>query len=184
MISTIIRNSIKKGIFKNPNPAQHIDNIKVDNKRERYLTKSEIKELLEKLKNLPELLLFTKLPLNTGGRLNTILSIQKKDLNLEHNSVTLTDHKNVCTYTGYYDDELKYYLKNNIENLYPNDNIIKYHQVTLSNKLRKLNFNDADIKEFATFYDLNNKMDLLSDMLEDEKFLLEKVELFENQNQY
>ena len=38
MISTIIRNSIKKGIFKNPNPAQHIDNIKVDNKRERYLT--------------------------------------------------------------------------------------------------------------------------------------------------
>ena len=138
MISTIIRNSIKKGIFKNPNPAQHIDNIKVDNKRERYLTKSEIKELLEKLKNLPELLLFTKLSLNTGGRLNTILSIQKKDLNLEHNSVTLTDHKNVCTYTGYYDDELKYYLKNNIENLYPNDNIIKYHQVTLSNKLRKI----------------------------------------------
>ena len=56
-------------------------------------------------------------------------------------------------------------------------------KLSLSNKLRKLNFNDADIKEFATFYDLNNKMDLLSDMLEDEKFLLEKVELFENQNQ-
>lgn len=56
-------------------------------------------------------------------------------------------------------------------------------KLSLSNKLRKLNFNDADIKEFATFYDLNNKMELLSDMLEDEKFLLEKVELFENQNQ-
>jgi len=48
--------------------------------------------------------------------------------------------------------------------------------------LRKLNFNDADIKDFATFYDLNNKMDLLSDMLEDEQFLLQQVELFENQN--
>ena len=56
-------------------------------------------------------------------------------------------------------------------------------KLSLSNKLRKLNFNDADIKDFATFYDLNNKMNLLSDMLEDEKFLLEKVELFENQNQ-
>ena len=56
-------------------------------------------------------------------------------------------------------------------------------KLSLSNKLRKLNFNDADIKEFATFYDLNNKMDLLSDMLEDEKFLLQQVELFENQNQ-
>ena len=56
-------------------------------------------------------------------------------------------------------------------------------KLSLSNKLRKLNFNDADIKEFAMFYDLNNKMELLSDMLEDEKFLLEKVELFENQNQ-
>ena len=56
-------------------------------------------------------------------------------------------------------------------------------KLSLSNKLRKLNFNDADIKDFATFYDLNNKMDLLSDMLEDEKFLLQQVELFENQNQ-
>ena len=56
-------------------------------------------------------------------------------------------------------------------------------KLSLSNKLRKLNFNDADIKDFATFYDLNNKMDLLSDMLEDEQFLLQQVELFENQNQ-
>lgn len=56
-------------------------------------------------------------------------------------------------------------------------------KLSLSNKLRKLNFNDVDIKEFATFYDLNNKMDLLSNMLEDEKFLLQQVELFENQNQ-
>ena len=56
-------------------------------------------------------------------------------------------------------------------------------KLSLLNKLRKLDFNDADIKEFATFYDLNNKMDLLSEMLEDEKFLLQQVELFENQEQ-
>lgn len=56
-------------------------------------------------------------------------------------------------------------------------------KLSLSNKLRKLNFNDADIKDFAMFYDLNHNMYLLSDMLEDEKFLLQQVEAFENQEQ-
>ncbi|MDY0321296.1 MAG: site-specific integrase [Arcobacteraceae bacterium] len=138
MVSTIIRDASKKGVFKNPNPAQNIDNIKVDNKRERYLTKNEIEKLIEKLQDYPELLLFTKLSLNTGGRLNTILSIRKKDLNLEHNSVTLTDHKNVSTYTGYYNDELKTYLEDYVKTLQPNDTLISSHQTTISNKMRQI----------------------------------------------
>lgn len=138
MVSTIIRDASRKGVFKKQNPAQHIDNIKVDNKRERYLTKNEIELLIKKVEFSPDLYLFTKLSLNTGGRLHTILSIKKKDLNLEYNSVTLNDHKNVSTYTGYYESSLKTYLENYVKNLQPNDNLIKLHHTTISNKMRKI----------------------------------------------
>ena len=55
--------------------------------------------------------LFVQLALQTGGRLGTILSISKKDIKLETNSVTLTDHKNSSTYTGFYNDKSKSLLQ-------------------------------------------------------------------------
>ncbi len=151
MVSTIIRDATKKGVFKNPNPAQHIDNIKVDNKRERYLTLDEIQQLLETVKCNNNLYLFTLLSLNTGGRLNTILSIHKKDINLDNNSVILTDHKNVDTYTGYFNNELKEYLSEHIKHLKPNDLVINCKDFYIKSKMKIILdtlFNDGlDIKD-------------------------------------
>ncbi len=95
LISTIINFSIKQGVFKNKNPSQNIDNLKFDNIRERYLEKDEITIFLDAVKKDIQLFLFVKFALSTGGRLNTIMTIHKKDINFENNSVTLKDHKNL-----------------------------------------------------------------------------------------
>ncbi len=136
LISSIIKYSMKQNIFKNQNPTQNIDNLKFDNIRERYLEKNEIIDLLEKVNNDIQLSLFVKLALSTGGRLNTIMTIHKKDMNLINNSITLKDHKNTSSYTGYLDTKLKEYLKIYTESMAPNDLIIKRKSATLQNHLR------------------------------------------------
>jgi len=138
LISTIIRHSIKQGIFKNQNPVQNITNLKFDNARERYLSKDEIHQLFNTVKHDIQLLLFVKLALSTGGRLNTIMSIHKKDINLDNNSVLLKDHKNSSSYTGYYDLELKEFLKIYTASMQPNDLIITYQTSAIQQKLRPI----------------------------------------------
>lgn len=53
-------------------------------------------------------------------------------------------------------------------------------KLSLKNKLVKLNFVTADVKDFATKFNLAEDMDLLKALVEDEKLLLEKVNEFEN----
>lgn len=138
LISSIIKYSMKQGIFKNQNPAQNIDNLKFDNIRERYLTKNEINKLLEAVNEDIQLSLFVKLSLSTGGRLNTILTIHKKDINIDNNSITLKDHKNTSSYTGYYDLSLKEYLKIYTASMQPNDLLINHQPFAIQNKLRTI----------------------------------------------
>lgn len=139
LISTIFKYSIKKQIFKGLNPASSVDGVKVDNKRERYLTIEEVNKLLAMSKqNNFEVWLFVKLSLMTGARVGTIMSIKSKDINIDNNSVTLKDHKSTKTYTGFYDDELKEILSNRVNELKPNDSILKHHRITIEAKLRAI----------------------------------------------
>lgn len=77
ILNAILNYAYANNLIKN-NVARFIKKVKVDNSRERFLSTKEIKKLYDELKNSPRLLLFCKLALNTGGRLNTILSIKKK----------------------------------------------------------------------------------------------------------
>lgn len=52
--------------------------LKTDSNRERFLTIEELKVLKEKVKIDEILFYFVELALCTGGRLETILNIQKK----------------------------------------------------------------------------------------------------------
>ncbi len=139
LISTIFKYSIKKQFFKGLNPASSVDGVKVDNKRERYLTIEEVNKLLDMSKqNSFEVWLFVKLSLTTGARVGTIMSIKAKDINIDNNSVTLNDHKNTKTYTGFYDDELKEVLASRIQELKPNDSILNHHRITIEARLRAI----------------------------------------------
>jgi len=84
-----------------------IKKLKVDNKRERFLSLTEIDDLIDYVKYDFTLYLFTKLSLSVGGRLQTILNVKKRDIDLENRIITLKDFKNDSTYNGYISDLLQ-----------------------------------------------------------------------------
>lgn len=84
----------------------------IDNTRERYFTSEEIKLILNQLTDNLMLTIFVKLSLYTGGRLETVRSIQVKDINFTENTVNLIDlkgrssGKSNTTYIGFLNDAL------------------------------------------------------------------------------
>jgi len=106
LISTIYNYHIKNYDLAIVNPCTKIPKYKVDNNRERYLSLPEIKQLKKAIKDNFLVSLFVDLSLQTGGRLETILHIQKKDINLGRGTVTLKNLKTKSTYTGYLQKEL------------------------------------------------------------------------------
>lgn len=144
LLSTIYNHSIKKGL-KVVNPCTGINKAKINNQREKYLDSDEIKELKKAVKDNPILYSFVLLSLSTGGRRETILDIQKKDINLKAGTVNLVDFKNNGeAYTGFLENDALQYLKSIYwDRLKPNDYVIglsskKIPAKTLSNNLRPI----------------------------------------------
>lgn len=124
LLSTIINHSIKEKDLTLTNPCIGIKALTEDDKRERYLTLDEVKHLIKEIRNDEILYHFCKMALSTGARLEGILHIQKKDINLHGNSVSLKDLKSSGTYTGFYDDAYKLELLSYIKQLNINDYLI------------------------------------------------------------
>jgi integrase len=104
IISAICNYGIQNEIC-SKNPTKLVKKLRVDNRRERFLSKSEIVDLLNYIGDDPTLFLFTKLALSTGARFQTVLNIRKLDVNLENRILILTDFKNSSRYNGYITDE-------------------------------------------------------------------------------
>lgn len=100
LVKTIFNYGIKEQIFKNLNPFSDITHIKTDNARLRYLSTTEIKELLNVVKSDEILYLFTLISLHTGARIRSVLNIKFKDINFDENIINLTDLKNKSFYIG------------------------------------------------------------------------------------
>lgn len=98
-----------------PASYKKIDRYNPDNRRRRYLTENEIKELYYMIKHrndfseygnmknhvTKELMLFTQISLSTGARLNSVLTIRKKDIDFERGVIMIKNHKTNRTYKGY-----------------------------------------------------------------------------------
>jgi integrase len=144
-----IRNEINKG-GNLTNPTRLLKKLKVDNKRERFLSKSEIIALLNYIGDDPTLFLFTKLALSTGARFQTLLNIRKMDVNLENRLLTLKDFKNESTYNGYItDDDLFDVLSNRMKVIGASDYLIREDGVRDISKY-------ISRKMSSAFYDLFN----------------------------
>jgi integrase len=124
LISTIINHNIKQHDLKILNPCIGISKLKDDNKRERYLTTDEIKKLKNEIKENFFVNLFVEFALTTGGRLETILHIQKKDIDLENKTINLNNLKTKRRYTGFLQDELIEILKEYLPSLNANDYVV------------------------------------------------------------
>lgn len=124
LLKAMINHSIKEKDLKLINPCIGVKPLREDDKRERYLTLEEVVQLIDEVRGNETMYHFVKLALTTGARLESVLHIQKKDINLGGNSVTITDLKSGGTYTGFYDDEYRQELANHIKSLKVNDYII------------------------------------------------------------
>lgn len=111
------------------NPCKEIKKLKENDRRERYLTKDEVNILFANVKDDPTLNLFVHLALNTGGRLETILHIQKKDINISNGSLILHDLKSGGTYTGFAGEHLKEILSPVLRGMKPNDYVIGGNEI-------------------------------------------------------
>ncbi len=133
LFSTIINHAIAKKAYNGENFVSKVKRLKIDNTRERFLTKDEIKQLIDSIRDNKLLYLFCMLSLSTGGRINTILHIRKRDINTEHRTVSLIDLKNNNErYQGYISEDLAKYLSNYMEHLNDNDFIINVNNKQLS----------------------------------------------------
>jgi len=137
-IRAVFNFATEEEVFKGVNPVQGIKEQKVDNKRERYLDIDEVEKLLSNVRPIRDLYLFCLLSLSTGGRLNTIMAIRKKDIIMSQNMINLTDFKSESSYKGFFDDYLKNILREIIETLSPNDCLIQTNTRTLRRQLSKI----------------------------------------------
>ena len=135
LTGAIFNHNIKEHSLQLINPCNGVKRLKVDNDRERYLSTDEIKQLKEHFKDNFLLSLFIDLSLQTGGRFETILLVQKKDINLNDGTITLYNTKTKTTYTGFLQDDLIELLKEYLSKLKANDYLISYenqHDIKLN----------------------------------------------------
>lgn len=121
LITAIINHSIKEHNLKIVNPTTGIGRLKVDDARERFLSINDVQELLEAIKDNELLYRFTRMALSTGARLEGVLNIQKKDIDTQHNKVTIKDLKSDSTYSGFFDDTMKGEVIQSISSMKAND---------------------------------------------------------------
>ncbi|MEA3553699.1 MAG: site-specific integrase [Campylobacterota bacterium] len=103
--------------------SKKVKRFSIDNKRERYLNKEEIKLLLKKSSKHKKLNLAILFALSTGTRLYSVLTIQKKNIDIKNRTIILSDHKNSSTYTSYL-PECYFGNFDFLKSLKPNDYII------------------------------------------------------------
>ena len=124
LLTAIINHSIKEKGLALINPCTGIKRLKTDDTRDRYLSLDEVKQLIDEVRDNETLYHFVKLALTTGARLEGVLHIQKKDINLSAGSLKVHDLKSGGTYTGFYDDEYRAKLSKHIQPLKANDYVV------------------------------------------------------------
>ena len=139
LVGTIFNYAIKKEDMKLISPLQKIDNLKIDNKRERFLSIKEIKDLLAEVSTDETLNLFTRLSLSTGGRASTIMNIKKKDVDIENHTINLFDFKNQTSYKGFITNDLIPIFEQLLPQLKINDLLIStYVMDTIQHKMKAI----------------------------------------------
>lgn len=158
-LKTLIKYAFKNDYIKN-DFSKYIQLLEIDNARERFLTKDEIKLLFDYSKDDETLYLLFKLALNTGARLATLLNIHKKDIDFTHDLLTLKDFKNNSTYKAFLTDDLKALLEKRVNSLKPNDKLfISNPERRLRAKLDELfnkDIDDNDRKNKIVFHSLRH----------------------------
>ena len=94
LLRSIVNWAIDNDFYIGDNPFQGFKYIAKKKQRDRYLTKEEVSILLNRMKQENKnLYLCTYLGLITAGRANTVLNIQKRDIDFDKKMITLINYK-------------------------------------------------------------------------------------------
>jgi len=126
LIGTIYNYNINHKYITVDNPISHIKKLKINNERLKYLSSSEIEQLLNEIKDDVQLILFVKLSLQTGGRFNTIINVKKKDIDIHNKIISLRDYKNDSFYKGFFNDDVLKLLEIKLKDLKSNDFVLLF----------------------------------------------------------
>ena len=126
-LSTIFNHAIDKELIA-INPTQKVKKLKVDNVRERYLSKDEINILFEYVKEDEQAYLFVLLALTTGARVGALAKLTKRDIDFESfarfvYSETGLFELGINNFFEFDDDIIKIFNTNVNINIRVNDNL-------------------------------------------------------------
>jgi integrase len=111
LLRRVYKKAISWGLYYGPIPTDAVHMPKTDNDRLRFLTQSEALKLLEELKKRSILWHdITLLSLNTGLRLDDILGLRCRQINLDAGIIDVVESK-PGTYTAYLTDAAKTMLQ-------------------------------------------------------------------------
>ena len=101
------------------NPLKLVKKLKLDNARERFLSKDECERLLEAAKkhDNKEVYYFFVLAFSTGARLNSIRNIKLEDIDFINNTIKIQDFKNNSKYTAFLTPLAKQVLQEHTHNI-------------------------------------------------------------------
>jgi len=121
------------------------------------LSVEEVKLLLENIADNKNFYNFVQMALSTGARLESVLNIQKKDIDLKYNKITIKDLKNSSTYTGFFSSNMymqevgESISKIGVNDYYVGSKSTKFASRTLQRQLKpildRLFNRDLDIKD-------------------------------------
>ena len=135
-LSTVFNYALDKGIVLS-NPTTKVKKLKVDNARERYLTKKEVSILLEHLKDDEQAYLFVLLALTTGARVGALTKLTARDINFENRTIQMLDEKNDEKYTTFLSNEkLEHLLKIRVKTRKLDTAILEENQVNLYEQIK------------------------------------------------
>lgn len=151
-LSVVFNYAIDKNIIAQ-NPLKKVKSLRVDNVRERYLSKEEVSTLLDHTQSDEQLHIFTLLALTTGARVGAICKITPRDINFEAKTINVLDEKNNEKYIAFLgSQELEELLKIRVKNIKLDTPVLKENEANLYDQIKlkartildKL-FNDEDI---------------------------------------
>ncbi|MCE3040263.1 tyrosine-type recombinase/integrase [Helicobacter anatolicus] len=103
---------------------EEVKRFKVNNNRERFLSLKEVDILRKRVKDDEALRIFVELALCTGARLMGVMSIIKKDIDLQNGEVMINDFKNGSKYIAFLNSETREALKNRLPNIKDEDRVV------------------------------------------------------------
>lgn len=145
------------------NEASNVRMLKEDNARDRYLTKTEMSELVEAVGHDASLLMFTEMSFSTGGRMTAVMNIKAKDINLDDKTVNIEDEKGGGFYRAFLNDEVLSLLDKVMPGLNPNDSIytmntrrVQRQMSVILNKLFNVGLDADDAKNRVVIHTLRH----------------------------